>query len=229
MSDTKETTMYVPTYPKIETLYVRDERTHKVTDEIRCPEFAAVNRWTVTEKIDGTNIRVAMLPDGTVFYGGRTNEAQMQVSLVTWLRDNLPYEKLKAAFTTDDGTMPVEVVTLFGEGYGEKIQKGGGNYRKGVSFRLFDVMVGRWWLKQSDVEDVADKLGIDHAPVLGVGMTIEQAERLVRCPSTVGELEGGLSFPHEGIVARSDPLMLMRNGDRVMWKLKARDFDGAKA
>ena len=48
-------------YPKIESLYDRDETTHRFKiGEFRCPEFEYLyeNMWSATEKVDGTNIRV---------------------------------------------------------------------------------------------------------------------------------------------------------------------------
>ena len=46
-------------YPKIETLFRRDETNHKViSTEVRCEEFNIPQEWLATEKIDGTNIRV---------------------------------------------------------------------------------------------------------------------------------------------------------------------------
>ena len=209
-------------YPKIETLYDRDERTHKVIPgKIRMPEFELVSRWLVTEKIDGTNIRVH-LKHGEVMYGGRTDAAQLHASLVEWLRTQLPAEKVRAAF--DPG---VEAI-LFGEGYGPKIQKGGGLYRSDVSFRLFDVLVVTpdrdWWLTFPNVSDVAAKLEIETVPVLGASLTFEEAIALVRRPSLVARTDGGAGCDQEGIVCRTDPLLFTRRGDRVMWKLKARDF-----
>lgn len=67
-------------YPKIETLYERYPDTHKVIKgQLKRPEFGLVNSWLVTEKIDGTNIRVqylnAQIP--TVSFKGRTDNAQM--------------------------------------------------------------------------------------------------------------------------------------------------------
>src|SRR3972149_6378383 len=142
-------------YPKIETLYDRDEKTRKVLpDQLRMPEFANIKQWFVTEKVDGTNIRVCLSPDGIVTFGGRTDNAQMPVTLMTYLQNTFTSEKMKLVFPSADST-----VILFGEGYGEKIQSGG-NYRKGVSFRLFDVMVGQWWLEPENIFDVAEKLGI---------------------------------------------------------------------
>ena len=51
--------MTCPKYPKIDTLYTRDEK-FKVTDEIRRPEFFVPREWLVTEKIHGCNIRVSL-------------------------------------------------------------------------------------------------------------------------------------------------------------------------
>jgi ATP-dependent RNA circularization protein (DNA/RNA ligase family) len=209
-------------YPKIETLYDRDERTHKVIPgKIRLPEFDLVSRWMVTEKIDGTNIRVH-LRHGEVMYGGRTDAAQLHASLVDWLRTRLPADKVRAAFGPG-----VEAI-LFGEGYGPKIQKGGGLYRADVSFRLFDVLVVTperdWWLAVPDVADVASKLGIETVPVLGANLSLEAAVSLVRGVSLVARIDAGAGCEREGIVCRTDPMLLTRRGDRVMWKLKGKDF-----
>ena len=210
-------------YPKIETLYDRDETTHKVRpDQVRCPEFSLVSRWHVTEKLDGTNIRVHLEPDGTVIYGGRTDAAQLHAPLVAWLQTHLSGPIVSRAF--DPGTSAV----LFGEGYGAGIQRGGG-YRSGPAFRLFDVLVlaheTNWWLNWSSVEDIAGKLGLFTVPVLGRDLSTEDACSLVRGPSLVAHEDGGTGCEREGIVARTDPLLLLRDGTRrLMWKLKGRDF-----
>src|SRR5438132_1460410 len=100
-------------YPKIETLYRRDDATHKVVQgDIRLPEVVLIKSWLVTEKIDGTNIRVGLKADGSVEYGGRTDNAQIHPLLLKWLANNLPAAKLLAVFALG------EEVTLFGEGYG---------------------------------------------------------------------------------------------------------------
>ena len=209
-------------YPKIETLYDRDERTHKVIpDKIRLPEFELVSRWLVTEKIDGTNIRV-YLRHGEVMYGGRTDAAQLHASLVEWLRTRLPPETVHAAFEAN-----VEAI-LFGEGYGPKIQKGGGLYRADVSFRLFDVLVvgpdRNWWLTWESVKDVARKLAIETVPVLAERASLSEAVGMVRRISEVAAADGGTGCDQEGIVCRTEPLLLTRGGQRLFWKLKARDF-----
>lgn len=211
----------VPEYPKIETLYNRDPANMKrvVVGEYRSPEFLAVNRWLVTEKVDGTNVRIAVFPDGRVFYGGRTDDSQMPPHLLQYLTERFPLEVLRCGVNESP-----EVVTIYGEGYGHKIQNGG-NYRSdGVSLRVFDVRVGDIWLAQNAVRDIAKAITAATVPDLGV-MTTEEAIACVGMVSRVSQAEGGkCGFLAEGVVARSDPLMLDRMGNRIMWKLKARDL-----
>jgi len=215
-------------FPKIETLYDRDEKTHKViVGQLRCSEFGNVRRWLVTEKVDGTNVRIRLSPDNSVFYGGRTDNAQMPVMLLDFLKNTLPAEKLRAAFAT---STDAEVV-LCGEGYGEKIQNGGA-YRKGVSFRLFDVLIGdKWWLEPEDIADVAQKLGIQAVPVTcnkygGLPASVVDLLLLLGNDgnSTVATQDGGSGVRAEGVVARPAPMLFDRRGNRVMWKLKFKDF-----
>ena len=49
-------------YPKIETLFNRDEKFKVVEGDYRLPEFENIKQWDVTEKIDGTNVRVRLFP-----------------------------------------------------------------------------------------------------------------------------------------------------------------------
>jgi ATP-dependent RNA circularization protein (DNA/RNA ligase family) len=147
-------------YPKIETLYDRDPDTFKViSSKLRLTEFGNIKSWHITEKVDGTNIRV-IWQDGAVSFNGRTDNAQMPPFLYKYLADTFTSDLLTSVFQDTN-------VTLYGEGYGAKIQKSGGLYRAGVSFRLFDVLVGRWWWNASDVRSIAVELGIRAVPDLG--------------------------------------------------------------
>ena len=210
----------------METLFYRNPTTFKVLfGHVRKPEFAVVNTWFVTEKLDGTNVRIHLRDTGVVEYFGRTRDAQLHPQLVQYLRATFPAEKVAAAFDPN-----LEVI-LFGEGYGPKIQSGG-VYLKDIAFRLFDVAVRLstventkyLWLEWADVVDIAGKLGI--ATVFDLGcMTISEAvDHVQSMLSPVALMENDSSVPAEGIVARTVPLLLDRWGDRVMWKLKRKDF-----
>lgn len=205
-------------YHKIQSIFKRDmtsKRKTLIEGAWTLPEFEylAGNKWTFTEKVDGTNIRV-IFTDGGVTFGGRTDDAQIPAQLVCRLNELfVPLaEKLGEVFA--DGA-----AVLYGEGYGAKIQKGGGNYRPYQDFVLFDVRVGPWWLQREDVEDVARKLGIDVVPVIGEGTLHDAvcwAKRGIR--STWGDFEA------EGIVARPKTELMTRSGHRLVAKIKCRDF-----
>lgn len=211
-------------YPKIETLFNRDKKTFKVIEdprEFRMPEFSAVGRWVVTEKIDGTNVRVNLSKDDRVTIGGRTDNAQMPVKLMQYLNEKFTSEKMRE-LQNEDSRRPVEI-TLFGEGYGAGIQKGGG-YRDDQSFILFDVLINdRWWLEDDEVDIAADVLGIDRAPVLGV-MFIQTIVDMTKEGFFTYAATHGKPCSAEGVVCRPTVPFFDRSGDRVMFKLKTKDF-----
>lgn len=236
-------------YPKIETLFNRDEKFKVIEDDYRLPEFENIKTWYVTEKIDGTNVRVFYEPkwkiweeNGERFIGGldkmiitfsgRTDKAQLHPNLTTFLEETFTEEKMSATFPPREEAPVYPKVILFGEGYGPKIQKGG-NYRKDISLRLFDVYIydrehpmGGWWLEPENVKDIATKLGVETVPPLGTYTTCEAVNLVkARSLSVVSSPEGGtLEYPMEGIVARTKPLLFTRRGRRLLWKIKVKDF-----
>lgn len=210
-------------YPKIETLFNRDEK-FKVTDVIRLPEFGNIRRWYVTEKIDGTNIRIIYLaPEDKLLIRGRTDKASIPTFLLEELQNIFTVEKVKAILDN-----PIEQgLCLYGEGYGAKIQKGGGNYNQYNSFRLFDVWIDGWWLEWDSIVETAEKLNIKTVPLLGIApMNMEEAVNLVKgnFSSEVANEEGITGHKAEGIVARAYPTMLFRRGNPIKWKLKINDY-----
>lgn len=201
-------------YHKIQTVFKRDPETKYKTlldGEYALPEFEylADNRWLFTEKVDGTNIR-AIWDGESLSFAGRTDRAQIPPFLLEALEGELT-EGLWADF---DGP-----AVLYGEGYGPKIQKGGGNYRDTPGFVLFDVNVGGWWLERQSVEDIARKFEIDVVPVIGGG----------NLAAMVDLARGGFKsqwgdFMAEGIVARPSTELRTRSGHRVITKIKCKDF-----
>ena len=201
-------------YHKIQTLFKRDGKM-LLEGVWTLPEFdyLSLNTWVFTEKVDGTNIRV-MLQDGVVTFGGKTDFAQIPTQLLNRLNERFLSEKMQEVFGDD--------VCLYGEGYGAKIQSGG-NYRYDQDFVLFDVKVGDWWLQRPDVEDVAQKLGIDVVPIIGEGTLYDAVDHAKK-----GIVSAWGSFSAEGIVARPKTELKTRNGHRIITKIKCRDFVGLK-
>jgi RNA ligase len=206
-------------YHKIDTLFERDGQTFVVDPtRLKASVLGTIREWDVTEKIDGTNIRVMLGATGEVTFGGRSDNAQIPADLVRYLIATFPPERLRAALWLNPDE-PVNVV-LYGEGYGPGIQKGGGLYRADKAFILFDVQVaGLWWLDREAVDEIARKMGIASVPYMG-RMGLDQIVKLVRVPfpSRIGTATA------EGIVARPIETLFDKRMKRIIIKLKTRDF-----
>lgn len=204
-------------YHKIQTVYMRNpDDNYKTLMEgiFSLPEFyyLANNEWVFTEKIDGTNIRV-MFDASKITFGAKTDAGEIPPFLLKKLEEMFfpKLDEFENAF--ENG------VCLYGEGYGARIQKGGGNYRQDQSFVLFDVKVGDWWLKRPDVESLAGLLGIEVAPVIRIGNLYEMVEM-----AREGFQSQWGDFIAEGIVARPSVELKSRNGERIITKIKHKDF-----
>lgn len=204
-------------YHKIQTVYLRDGGNNYRTllDGVYAkPEFDFLsnNRWTFTEKIDGTNIRI--LWDGKgVGFQGKTDKAQIPPFLLDSLEQMFPTELMLHVFGDRGG------LTLYGEGYGRKIQKGHRYIPDGTSFILFDIHAGGCWFARHSVEDFAEQLQIKCVEIVAHG-TLSDAVYMCRegFPSTISDT------PAEGLVCR--PLLELTNrlGERIITKIKCKDF-----
>lgn len=208
-------------YQKIQTIFKRDEKTKKIIEgDYSLPEFEYLkdNNWVFTEKVDGTNTRV-MWNGESVTLGGKTDDAQMPMHLLYRLQELFEGIVKKQLFIEQFGSEPIEVC-LYGEGYGFKIQSAGKLYLPDShDFVLFDVKVGSWWLQREDVEEVAQKFGIKVVPIIGTGTLLEAVELTRKGQkSTWGE------FTSEGIVARPATELNTRKGERLITKIKHKDF-----
>lgn len=218
-------TDYGPPYLKINSAFKRDTSipgNPVIEFDWSCPEFEYLWDvcWHWTEKIDGTNLRLYW-NGNTVTLGGRTDRAQIPASItdVIKTRGLLEPGTWDRKWPAVDSENP-PAVTLFGEGYGAGIQKGGGNYRSDVGFILFDVKVGDWWLRPEAVQEIAAEFGVQAVPFWGE-LTPGQAWGVIK--------SGGLrsAWPGvemEGIVGTPVVPLHTRRGDRVIMKMKARDW-----
>ena len=205
-------------YHKIEGLFKRDEVTKKLlADEYRNPAVEMLKNceWEFTEKIDGTNVRVVWDGHKVSFYG-RTDRAELPKRLVEALEASFGGEVNEQIFEEHFGE--TEVI-LYGEGYGAKIQKGGGDYRSDNAFILFDVQIGDLYLTRENVVEIARYFGVDVVPIVLTG-TIEDGINFVksRPNSTIGVAK------MEGVVGRPRVELRDRRGNRVIVKIKVRDM-----
>ena len=224
--------MHNTNYQKINTLFKRDEKKVIIPSQFTCEEFYELKdlKWECTEKIDGTNIHVNIeysTERGLWFsFQGRTDNAVIPSHLLKKLHEIFTEDVIMSAFNQQFASVGEDEtlrMSIYGEGYGMKIQKGGGNYiPNDVGFILFDVKVGQWWLGRENLEDIASKLNIPIVPLVGY-MTILEAIDLVSkgFNSTIAQNK---SHAAEGLVLKTRSGLLFRNGQRIITKIKTCDF-----
>lgn len=225
-------------YPKIATLFERNEDLSIDPTRLKRPVYGTIKEWDVTEKVDGTNIRVSFMPGApagvdtvgaelvavppAVYFNGRTDAAHIPGDLLQNLAKLFPVEKLAARFQTP--------VVLYGEGYGAGIKKVGNLYRPDKSFILFDVLVnGTWWVNTREVQEVAKSLEIDAVPYIG-RWSLDHIIRMVK-DGVISRLMPNAPSTQdtaEGIVARPIETLFDSRHERVILKRKTKDFQAWK-
>lgn len=178
--------------------------------------------WVGHEKIDGTNIRVYFNGLG-VWFKGRTDKADIPTHLQAFLLERFTVEKMQALFPNLEKD---QVVCIYGEGCGHKIQKNGLRYtwgRKEATFILFDVKIDHWYMNDDFKKQVADHFVVDTAPLIGSKTLIGWMELIAEgWKSTYTE---GDTFA-EGVIVKPRFELFRRNGDRIITKIKHKDFYG---
>lgn len=247
-------------YQKINTLWKRDAKNCIVMGDFSLPEFEYLRdvQWLAEEKIDGTNMSydIYFSETGEVIkydIHGKTETANIPAKLVTEMTNLYVVfsEKLTDVFrqtrTASDGSVTYSwptKVTIFGEGYGGKIQ-GGGRYSKTEKFIVFDVTVTNsngeeFYLLRHNVEDICNKLGLDIVTSYGL-MTIREAELMIEniaylvytnrlkdveasnCSAFSNHSEDK-TLVIEGFVMKSPVGLKSRSGKPLVTKIKVKDY-----
>ena len=221
------------------------------------PEFEYLRslKWRGEEKIDGTNMRIEVkkglvaADDGTVHgvsfevrFAGKTDNAQIPPKLLAHMKEKYTDDKVLASLGLKE-FIPVEewetehnwlsyeqipdLYTIYGEGYGLGIQKGGNYIKNGNEFIVFDVKVNDIYLKTDARDDIATKLGAPIVPFIGY-FTLDEAIDFVRkgFKSTIAE---NPDYMAEGLVLRTDLGLRNRMGKRLIVKVKYEDFQKYRA
>jgi hypothetical protein len=259
-------------YQKINTIWKRDERNKIILGDYAMPEIEYLkdNIWEVTEKIDGTNMSFEIMfeQDGTIKdwnIHGKTEQANIPANLLNEMNRlyNLMIEDDKLSNTfrlekTNPETNKVEVtypykVTIFGEGYGAKIQ-GGGRYSATPKFIVFDVMIQStengepMYLLRKNVEDICSKLSLDIVHCYGevclytICDIIETIAKKVYTSNNINNIKKSdynddyiqeYMFSHsaedenlviEGFVVKSPLGLKTRLGKNIVFKVKVKDY-----
>lgn len=197
-------------YPKIDTCFLRDDRGKILFGHWTKREFEYLKdtKWNWYEKIDGTNIRI--IYDGEkVLVRGKTDNAQIHTILLEGIQNDFPVELMKSVF---DGP-----VCLYGEGYGTNINDKGKYYGVDSNFILFDCKIGDFWLRQSSLEDISEELHVSLPRLISKGTLLEAID-------WVRNIKNDKDHYLEGLILRPEVDLFDRKGERIITKIKRKDF-----
>lgn len=205
--------MGVKYYPKINSLYKRDERGKFIPHDYACEEFLQLADvdWEWTYKWNGTCAGVWFRPD-------RVNEAFGKSA-----RSELNGEMMQALFTwgIDFPQFKGTGLTVYGELVGPKIQSNLHGLET-VEFKPFDVRdaEGRWWPKHRVQEHAGG------GSVLVASLDLVETE--LRDPTETdsgaiaGFFEGQYGTYEEGVVGT--PNLCNLAGERIITKFSWDDY-----
>ena len=211
-------------YTKFSSPFIKDEKFINTTE---LSQELPIGRWIVTEKIDGTNIRIILTKldeegNRNVKIGSRKlilneNDKTSKQYLDCLLDINL--NKLKEYFNEVDST-----IIIYGEGYGAGVQKGG-IYSLKKNFRVFDIRIGNAYQDFNYVEKVCIDNQLNIVPIIENVEEIKYSECIKLLKNNketmIKEGSGGNS---EGQVYKFEPVLLNKYGERLIFKIKFKDF-----
>jgi len=209
-------------YEKINTLWKRDEKENIIGGEYSLPEFDMIDHWEVSEKVNGMTIRIILSKiEGKlkIKFAGRTDKSVIPQPLLGNLMKFFTKEQILKAF--DVSKIDTKAI-LYCEGYGVKIQKGGKYIPDNQDVILFDVLIDGFWLESGQVTEIAELLEMKRVPIITEIWKKEDIVDFVKSKPESRLVEGVIM---EGVVCRSKPLLLRRNGKRVIFKLKVKDYE----
>lgn len=233
-------------YTKINTLYKRDSKNQIIIGDFSNAETEMLKDllWECSEKIDGTNASIHIIPGNidhvehkiseggadisynvfdeyTIEIHGKTESARIPSKLLANMQDICGNTDFVSALTYN-GIPPQTIIKIFGEGYGEGIQKGG-RYTKDQKFIVFDIKIGERYVRRSVVEDICAKMNLDIVPIIGY-MTLSSAEEMVKrgFKSLIAEDK---TLQAEGLVCKAPMGLLDSQGRRIITKIKTCDYE----
>lgn len=236
-------------FPKIYAPFKRDESKSKYVNEKSWtnPVFELLRdiNWVWTQKADGTSVMLQWNGDKMTLdcIKGHTDKTQFNVRTKNWLEKTFCTPEAETVFENLYGEHPVNI-------YGEFCSKDF-NQNYGFSdgiFYPFDVQnaeTRKWWPRLA-VDEFAEDFGLPAVPIVFIG-TIKQAVEYVKNVQNIWnknfkeqattingqevwyknylKVNGDSKYPVEGLVGRPLEELLDANGQRIITKVKCRDFE----
>jgi len=211
-------------YEKIKSPFIKDEN-FKNTSELA--QKLPRGNWKKFEKVDGTNIRIIFdnideLGKRHVYVGSKNNilnyddkNSQYYLNCLT----NININKLIKYFQD----IP-NIIVIYGEGYGQGIQKGG-IYSLSKDFAVFDIVIGNTYQDYEYINKVCVDNQLYQVPY------VEDVEELTyfECMDSLKKFQNTLILngnggKPEGLIYKFEPVLFNKYHERLIFKIKFKDF-----
>jgi hypothetical protein len=212
------------TYTKYSSPFKKDEKFMNTTE---LSQKLPKGRWIKTEKVDGTNIRIILDTqdenrERNFYIGSRKlilNQNDKSSNQFFDCLNDINIFKLIEYFKDVKQT-----IIIYGEGYGAGVQKGG-IYSPKKNFRVFDIRIGNAYQDWEYIEKVCIDNQLNIVPVIGECEELNYEE----CIKSLNEFQNTLinegdGGKPEGVVYKFEPVLLNKYGERLIFKVKFKDF-----
>jgi Rnl2 family RNA ligase len=175
--------------------------------------------WVAHEKLHGANFSIWVSKD-TIRYASRNQWVDETFYNCQDVLDNLKPHLHQLQDHIKDCSNPDKVLTIFGELFGDKIQKGV-IYPQGKHFMAFDIMTNYAYIDYRNFIDYCATFNIPTVPFINAG-TLESVLQLpVEFLTRLNPIEGNVA---EGLVIKPNQPLFFPNGSRVIFKRKSARF-----
>lgn len=167
------------------------------------------------EKVDGTSASLAFNRDQNIihYHGGCVQGPVFKALFNS--------EDLEAKFRQLSG----EKITVYGEAYGGKVQKGAWRYGSNIKFVAFEVKVDDVWLVVPEAERIVLSLGLEFVHYVRISTKLSEidfwrdatSQQAIRNGVTTAD---GPFIRREGVVLRTIDEKLDARGNRIIAKHK---------
>ena len=167
------------------------------------------------EKIHGTSCHISLKPEQEqlhFFAGGCSH-----IEFIKLFNQEILYPLMKKLVSSTNTE-----VTIFGEGYGGKMQGMKKVYGDKLKFIAFDVKIGESWIDVPNAEQIVTKFGLEFVHYVKTATELTELDAQRDADSVQAVRNGmGPGQPREGIVIRPVIEVRKNNDERIMAKHKS--------
>lgn len=233
-------------YSKIQTIYKRDNN-FKVIPSIREDDTILAMSYLmnirVEEKIDGTNAQMELIfhpsthKEPEILFHSRSN--LIKDKDIMFIRETLTkivdFKTLKEWYYKNycldkEGNLRegVTSIRIYGEVFGDKIQKNSYTPKNIRDFRVFDIQIGNSWLSPIQRDILCKELKLNPVPTVTTLIQFPPYEAIYDMlhrtyNKSITAQEYGKDSELEGYILRPQ-ITLYTNKGRVIGKIKKKDF-----